>query len=61
MDETMLKIESWIQCNKLTQITFKNQSNAGIKTTLNRLLELASGEYIALSSSDDYLYAWKFE
>ena len=55
MDETMLKIESWIQCNKLTQITFKNQSNAGIATTLNRLLELASGEYIALSSSDDYL------
>lgn len=55
MDETMLKIETWIQYNKFTQITFKNQSNAGIATTLNRLLELASGEYIALASSDDYL------
>ena len=55
-DDTGLRVESWIRSNKTpTKITFKNQPNAGIANTLNRLLQLASGDYIALSSSDDYL------
>jgi len=55
-DDTKSKIENWIHKNQHSiKIIFRTQQNAGIATTLNRLLKLASGDYISLSSSDDYL------
>ncbi|MBO1436371.1 glycosyltransferase [Meiothermus sp. CFH 77666] len=40
---------------KLTRFELTRQQNQGLPRTLNRLLERAKGEYIALLASDDYL------
>lgn len=40
---------------KLTRFELTRQQNQGLPSTLNRLLDRAKGEYIALLASDDYL------
>ena len=55
-DATKEKIEAWVRNNETSmKIIFKAQENVGTAKTLNRLLDMARGDYIALSSSDDYL------
>jgi len=55
-DNTKNIIENWIEKNnKKIKITFKSRENKGIPKTMNELVDLANGEYIAPIASDDYL------
>lgn len=49
-------IRSWIQEHKnLIPVRYIKRENKGITKTLNELISLASGKYIAIIASDDYL------
>jgi glycosyltransferase involved in cell wall biosynthesis len=50
-----------IQTIKDTRIKLVSQSNAGYKVTLNRLLELTNGEFIARQDADDISLPTRFE
>lgn len=52
-DRTAEIIEKFIQSNKNANIQFINKQNEGVCKTLNKGLEIATGEYIALLASDD--------
>ena len=39
---------------------YKNEINKGVSYTLNRLMDLANGEYFELMGSDDYFYTDNF-
>lgn len=55
-DRTGQLISEWVnQHESELKIVYKSRSNKGISATLNELLSMASGEYIAGASSDDYL------
>jgi len=55
-DNTKSVIENWIarNSNKI-KIIFKSRENKGIPKTLNELIDLANGDYIAYIASDDCL------
>ena len=52
-DESIQKIENWQKSNPSLNFRLMRQTNVGICTTLNRLVELAQGKYIRIVSSDD--------
>lgn len=54
-DNSPLLIKNWIQNNTSVQVKFIARENRGICDTLNELVDLASGKYILLLASDDYL------
>ena len=55
-DGTWERIESWVAANEDTlPIQAVRQENAGLTRTLNRLLTLARGTYVATLTSDDRL------
>ncbi len=50
------------ECNKrFKRVVFKTQANQGTCITLNALISIASGEYIALIASDDVYYPQALE
>ncbi len=55
-DNSKTIINHWIENNKnKIKILFKSRENKGVTKTLNELIDLANGEYIALLASDDLL------
>jgi glycosyltransferase involved in cell wall biosynthesis len=56
-DESFHVAEHWCskKKNNLWNVILKRQANRGITRTLNKLVRMASGEYIAILASDDYL------
>lgn len=55
-DSTHERIQEWIESNSSKiDIQYRNRENRGISATLNELLSMAKGSYIAGASSDDYL------
>lgn len=55
-DSTWAKIQEWRQANGASlPVTSLRQSNAGLTRTLNRLLDLARGEFVVMLASDDRL------
>ena len=58
-DGTQQEIEAWIAqrpaATRDLHVRFAEQPNAGIGTTLNRLVERARGEYVVPLASDDQL------
>lgn len=55
-DATWHRIEEWRRRNaELLPITAIRQDNVGLTRTLNRLLDVAKGEYVAMLASDDRL------
>jgi alpha-1,3-rhamnosyltransferase len=53
-DNSVEIIQNWVDKNKLQiPVTFKSRSNKGFIPTLNELLDIANGTYIALLASDD--------
>lgn len=54
-DNSCSVIESFIEENKNLNIIFRKQQNQGVCKTLNSLITLSKGEYIALLASDDKL------
>ena len=57
VDQSVKMISDWIANNPEIQIKFIQQKNKGVSTTLNRLFDLARGEYIRVIASDDLLIA----
>lgn len=53
-DNTEEVVIKWQKENSY-QLLYIKQTNAGISKTLNRLIDLCNGEYLAFLSSDDYL------
>ena len=48
-------LENWIDTNRnFINIIYKKRTNKGITKTLNEMINLSSGKYIALIASDDY-------
>lgn len=43
------------------KIRYSRQENSGVATTLNKLIDMARGEYLSLMASDDILYPTKIE
>lgn len=54
-DGSVVVIKQWLLDNPSKNITFYEQKNKGVCVTLNKLIMLACGEYIALCASDDAL------
>lgn len=55
-DLTGQLIEEWVKEHEgEIKVLYKSRANKGVSATLNELLSLASGHYIAGASSDDYL------
>lgn len=56
-DNSLAVAQSWIAKLEAAQVraTVLTQANQGLTPTLNRLVGLARGEYLALIASDDYL------
>ena len=55
-DQTPFIIESWIIKNKdKIPVYYKKRENHGIAATLNELIKMSHGEFIASLASDDYL------
>lgn len=59
-DGTFMKLEKWAKLDRRIK-PFRNISNMRLAATLNRCLELASGEYIARMDDDDISYPERFE
>ena len=57
-DGTWQRIDAWVAANTGTlAIQAMRQENAGLTRTLNRLLAMASGTYVAMLTSDDRLHS----
>ena len=57
-----IEIENIIKSYKDERIKyFKNEKNTGISASRNRLLELAQGEYAAVSDHDDIMLPQRLE
>lgn len=54
-DNSVDVIKDWIFKNTDVNISLFEQSNKGVCRTLNKLINIASGEYIAFCASDDVL------
>ena len=54
-DNSAKNVENWIKENPIINIKFIKQNNIGICKTLNKLISLAKGDYIAMIASDDSL------
>ena len=55
-DKTPEIIEQWAEKNKdIIKVIFKKRENKGVPKTVNELIDLSTGEYLVLFSSDDYL------
>lgn len=55
-DKTAIKISNWIKnFGDEINILFRSRKNKGISATINELIDMANGEYIAGLASDDYL------
>jgi len=53
-DDSAEIIHNWVEGNKSRiQVTFKSRPNKGFIPTLNELLDIVNGTYIALLASDD--------
>ena len=56
-DETYIHLKSYMETHQdLKMMLYANGENKGVAYTKNRLLESASGEYIHIHDSDDYVY-----
>jgi glycosyltransferase involved in cell wall biosynthesis len=54
-DSTWERVTRWQQANEAIELVASRQMNAGVVRTLNRLLQGARGQYVALLASDDRL------
>lgn len=56
-DDTYLRVCNWMEnnANRVTRVAVCQQTNQGVTRTLNALITLARGQYIALVASDDAL------
>jgi glycosyltransferase involved in cell wall biosynthesis len=54
-DETARLAADWLGSTRIERARFERQANVGVTTTLNRLLDMATGEYIVPIASDDRL------
>jgi hypothetical protein len=56
-DDTYARVCSWREKNahRVMRMTVRQQTNQGVTNTLNTLISLAQGEYVALLGSDDAL------
>jgi len=55
-DDTEQKIKEWIaQHGKTIDVNFLSRKKKGISATLNQLIDMSKGQYIAALASDDYL------
>lgn len=54
-DDTAAIIKEWCEVKKWNGIVFHGGPNKGITSTLNKLIEISTGDYIRLCSSDDLL------
>ncbi|BAJ01459.1 glycosyltransferase [Shewanella violacea] len=54
-DNSVEVIKEWVSNNPDANISFFEQENKGVCRTLNKLIQLTSGEYISLCASDDVL------
>jgi glycosyltransferase EpsE len=59
-DGTWQKVLAWTEKDKRISAS-ENERNLGLAASLNRLLELASGEYIARMDGDDVSLPDRFE
>lgn len=61
-DNTLNNVLHYAANNKDRNINIKhNEGNKGVAYTVNRLYDLAKGEYVVLLGSDDYFYTEEFE
>lgn len=61
-DNTLNNVLHYAANNKDRNINIKhNEENKGVAYTVNRLYDLAEGEYVVLLGSDDYFYTEEFE
>lgn len=61
-DNTLNNLLHYVANNKDSNINIKqNEKNKGVAYTVNRLYDLAKGEYVVLLGSDDYFYIEEFE
>jgi glycosyltransferase involved in cell wall biosynthesis len=55
-DATAQRIEDWIALHgHAVPVSYRRRDNRGIAATLNEMMSLASGEFLRLGASDDYL------
>jgi len=56
-DDTYVRAVSWMEnhAHKIKRVAIHQQTNQGVVRTLNTLVSMACGEYIALVASDDEL------
>lgn len=55
-DKSAERVQAWLATNPCSfPVKFISRPNKGVSATLNELLELSSGEFIALLASDDLL------
>ncbi len=56
-DDSFVKAQAWVNKNgtRFERIWLQTQPNQGICKTLNRLIQSAQGDYLALTASDDTL------
>lgn len=59
-DDTWEKLQDW-QRKEPRIVPIRNEKNLRLAATLNKCLELASGEYIARMDDDDLCYPERFE
>ena len=58
-DNTWNVLQDYVKKYKDIRL-YKNETNKGVSYTLNRLMDLANGEYFELMGSDDYFYTDNF-
>ena len=58
-DNTWNVLQDYVKKYKDIRL-YKNKTNKGVSYTLNRLMDLANGEYFELMGSDDYFYTDNF-
>lgn len=54
-DDSDMVIKKWIDNNPDCHISYLSQENHGVTKTLNKMINIAKGEYITLCASDDVL------
>lgn len=54
-DDSVKIVKKWLLDNPSVNVTLFEQENKGVCSTLNKLIKLANGEFIALCASDDAL------
>jgi len=54
-DDSVYKIQQWIDDNEYDCTFIKHQVNKGISYTFNEFLEMADGKYISALATDDYI------